>query len=401
MTQQEYANDLLRQGVSEDEFVLKMKEYKPEDNFIVEEEEVVDIDEKTKKEKRKERRKNKKLEVEEIVQPTPTGLDAFELEVIQNAKGESVPNILDITPPPTTTIVDGQEIGNLKEVDKFNNIKDFVKRSDSLDKMLGHKKRPELIESTYGTLDASSDDLKDSESTFEDFMFSTIEANKTSTDAELVKIISDQLNRKNLGDYQFLRKEFNSIDNNKEQVAKGILRSYKIDKGGYKLSKIAQIKTEDPIAKVEVSDEEADKLGIYNKPTKYKITKINLDPGMDVPKGFKSTAVPNQYEIKQIVPQEEAKRYVNQYVNDEGDIIMGDPYDMNTNLKDVNNFLQGDRPMASEEYLEYEVQAQSFYINKIEGLNSELEAAQTTEDKNKIQEAINQTQENQNSALVK
>ena len=169
MTQQEYANDLLRQGVSEDEFVLKMKEYKPEDNFIVEEEEVVDIDEKTKKEKRKERRKNKKLEVEEIVQPTPTGLDAFELEVIQNAKGESVPNILDITPPPTTTIVDGQEIGNLKEVDKFNNIKDFVKRSDSLDKMLGHKKRPELIESTYGTLDASSDDLKDSESTFEDF----------------------------------------------------------------------------------------------------------------------------------------------------------------------------------------------------------------------------------------
>ena len=61
MTQQEYANDLLRQGVSEDEFVLKMKEYKPEDNFIVEEEEVVDIDEKTKKEKRKERRKKKKL----------------------------------------------------------------------------------------------------------------------------------------------------------------------------------------------------------------------------------------------------------------------------------------------------------------------------------------------------
>ena len=84
MTQQEYANDLLRQGISEDEFVLKMQEYKPEDNFIVEEEEVVDVDEKTKKEKRKEKRKNKKLEVEEIVQPTPTGFDAYELEVIQN-----------------------------------------------------------------------------------------------------------------------------------------------------------------------------------------------------------------------------------------------------------------------------------------------------------------------------
>jgi len=401
MTQQEYANDLLRQGISEDEFVLKMQEYKPEDNFIVEEEEVVDVDEKTKKEKRKEKRKNKKLEVEEIVQPTPTGFDAYELEVIQDATGKTMPNILDITPPPTTTIVNGQEAGNLEEVDKFNNIKDFVKRSDSLDKMLGHKKRPELIESTYGTLDASGDDLKDSEDTFEDFMFSTIEANKTSTDAELVKIISDQLNRKNLGDYQFLRKEFNSIDNNKEQVAKGILRSYKIDKGGYKLSKIAQIKTEDPIAKVEVSDEDSKELGIYNKPTKYKTTKINLDPGTKVPDGFKKTAIPGQYVIKQIVPQEEAKRYVNQYVNEEGDIIMGEPYDMNTNLKDVNNFLQGDRPMASEQYLENEVQAQSFYINKIEDLNSELEAAQTTEDKNKIQEAINQTQENQNSALVK
>ena len=125
MTQQEYANDLLRQGISEDEFVLKMQEYKPEDNFIVEEEEVVDVDEKTKKEKRKEKRKNKKLEVEEIVQPTPTGFDAYELEVIQDATGKTMPNILDITPPPTTTIVNGQEAGNLKEVDKFNNIKDF------------------------------------------------------------------------------------------------------------------------------------------------------------------------------------------------------------------------------------------------------------------------------------
>ena len=56
---------------------------------------------------------------------------------------------------------------------------------------------------------------------------------------------------------------------------------------------------------------------------------------MDVPKGFKSTAVPNQYEIKQIVPQEEAKRYVNQYVNDEGDIIMGDPYYTITNPSTV------------------------------------------------------------------
>jgi len=380
MTQQEYANDLLRQGVSEDDFVLKMQEYKPEDNFVVEEEEVVDVDEKTKKEKRKEKRKNKKLEVEEIIQPTPTGFDAYEIETVEDATGKTMLNILDITPPPTTTIVDGQEIGNLEEVDKFNNIKDFVKRSDSLDKMLGHKKRPELIESTYGTLDASGDDLKDSEDTFEDFMFSTIEANKTSTDAELVKIISDQLNRKNLGDYQFLRKEFNSIDKNKEQVAKGILRSYKIDKGGYKLSKIAQIKTKDPIAKVEVSDEDSKELGIYNKPTKYKETIIKIDPGVMVPKGLQKTAKENEYKIKQIVPQEEAKQYVNQYINEEGDIIVGEPYVLNTNLKEVNKFLQGDRAISAEQAEVDIIQSQSFYNNKLEDLNSKLEAATNKEE---------------------
>ena len=167
------------------------------------------------------------------------------------------------------------------------------------------------------------------------------------------------------------------------------------------ISKIAQIKTKDPIAKVEVSDEEADKLGIYNKPTKYKTTIVNLDPGAMVPKGFKSTAVPNQYEIKQIVPQEEAKRYVNQYVNDEGDIIMGDPYDMNTNLKDVNKFLQGDRAISAKQAEVDIMQSQSYYSDRLENLNSELEAAQTTEEKNKIQESINQAQEDQNKSLIK
>jgi len=398
MTQQEYANDLLRQGVSEDEFVLKMQEYKPEDNFVVEEEEVVDVDEKTKKEKRKEKRKNKKLEVEEIIQPTPTGFDAYEIETVEDATGKTMLNILDVTPSAAAIVSEAQ--GDLEDINKFNNIKDFVKRSDSLDKMLGHKKRPELIESTYGTLDASGDDLKDSEDTFEDFMFSTIEANKTSTDAELVKIISDQLNRKNLGDYQFLRKEFNSIDKNKEQVAKGILRSYKIDKGGYKLSKIAQIKTKDPIAKVEVSDEDSKELGIYNKPTKYKETIIKIDPGVMVPKGLQKTAKENEYKIKQIVPQEEAKQYVNQYINEEGDIIVGEPYVLNTNLKEVNKFLQGDRAISAEQAEVDIIQSQSFYNNKLEDLNSKLEAATNKEEENKIQEAINQTQENQNSALV-
>ena len=127
MTQQEYANDLLRQGVSEDDFVLKMQEYKPEDNFVVEEEEVVDGDEKTKKEKRKEKRKNKKLEVEEIIQPTPTGFDAYEIETVEDATGKTMLNILDVTPSAAAIVSEAQ--GDLEDIiDIF--IKDILEKKN-------------------------------------------------------------------------------------------------------------------------------------------------------------------------------------------------------------------------------------------------------------------------------